>query len=228
MPLHTAAPVVSQNDKVYGTEDILLALCGSVSRVLEMASRSPIRYASMVQRIQKTCLKPDIGCFILFDGGLSGLVIINFSAAEAMELYDHYMLSMGMDKKSLASSYTSDEVSNAMGELMTQIVGDFTSRASRVFQTHITRNQPKMLVLNQPVILRVDSNRDRPEARRVTFFTGANNIFYLELAIDHTEFICFFDDEMTEETSPDDLFAQAKRQVVASPEDKDAANHSPL
>ena len=29
---------------------------------------------------------------------------------------------------------------------------------------------------------------DRPEARRVTFYTARNNIFYLELAIDHTEF----------------------------------------
>jgi hypothetical protein len=35
----------------------------------------------MVQRISRTCLKPDIGCFVLFDGGFSGLVVKNFSAA---------------------------------------------------------------------------------------------------------------------------------------------------
>jgi hypothetical protein len=52
----------------------------------------------MVQRITKTCLKPDIGCFVLFDGGFSGLVVLNFSAQTAMELYESYMLNMGMPK----------------------------------------------------------------------------------------------------------------------------------
>ena len=41
-----------------------------------------------------------------------------------MELYESYMLSMGMAKDELASSHTSDEVSNVMGELMNQIVVD--------------------------------------------------------------------------------------------------------
>ena len=58
----------------------------------------------MVQRISKTCLKPDIGCFVLFDGGFSGLVIINFSAQAAMELYSNYLLNMGLSKSDLASS----------------------------------------------------------------------------------------------------------------------------
>ena len=71
-----------------------------------------------------------------------------------------------------------------MGELMNQVVGDFTGKIRRELQTHITQNQPKMLVLNKQVMLSVDANLDNPEARRVTFYTGNNNIFYLELAID--------------------------------------------
>lgn len=43
-----------------------------------------------------------------------------------------------------------------------------------------------MLVLNKQVILSVDTNLDNPEARRVTFFNGGNNIFYLEMATDRT------------------------------------------
>ena len=54
---------------IFGTEDLLLSLCNSVTRVLNVATNSQIRYAAMVQRISKTCLKPDIGCFVLFDGG---------------------------------------------------------------------------------------------------------------------------------------------------------------
>jgi len=163
----------------------------------------------MVQRITKTCLKPDIGCFVLFDGGFSGLVVINFSAQTAMELYESYMLNMGMPKGELASAHTSDEVSDIMGELMNQIVGDFTGKVRRELQTHITQNQPKMLVLNKQVVLSVDTHLDQPESRRVTFYTGKNNIFYLELAIDHTEFIKLHDFEANEIPDPDVLIAQA-------------------
>lgn len=208
---------------VYGTEDVLTSLCNSVTRVLSVATQGPVHYSGMVQRITKTCLKPDIGCFVLFDGGFSGLVIINFSAAAAMEIYERYMLSMGMSADDLASAFTSDEVSNVMGELMNQVVGDFTGKVRRELQTHITQNQPKMLVLNQQVMLSVDANLDQPEARRVTFYTGNNNIFYLELAIDRTQFIKLYDFEPQEAPDPDALMAQA---AAAAPAAAPAASAS--
>ncbi len=217
---------------VFGTEDVLISLCNSVSKVLTAASHSEIRYSPMVQRISKTCLKPDIGCFVLFDGGFSGLVILNFSAQAAMELYERYMLNMGMDKAGLASSCTSDEVSNVMGELMNQIVGDFTGKIGRELQTHITQNQPKMLAINKQVMLSVDANLDKPEARRVTFYTGSNNIFYLELAIDRTEFIKLHDFEPHEIPDPDELIAQANgggvKPVQASPVKDASGDHDEL
>jgi chemotaxis protein CheY-P-specific phosphatase CheC len=207
---------------VFGTEDILMSLCNSVTEVLNVATQSQVRYSGMVQRISKTGLRPDIGCFVLFDGGFSGLVVINFSAQAAMELYETYLLSMGMSRDELATSYTSDEVSNVMGELMNQIVGNFTGKVGRQLQTHITQNQPKMLVLNKQVMLSVDTNLDKPEARRVTFYTARNNIFYLELAIDKTEFIRLFDFEAGEAPDPDDLLEQASGPKAVS---KPASNN---
>ena len=215
---------------VYGTEDLLTSLCNSVTRVLNVATQCEIHYSGMVQRITKTCLKPDIGCFVLFDGGFSGLVVLNFSAQTAMELYESYMLNMGMPKSELASSHTSDEVSNIMGELMNQIVGDFTGKVRRELQTHITQNQPKMLVLNKQVVLSVDTQLDQPEARRVTFYTGRNNIFYLELAIDRTEFIKLHDFEVNETLNPDDVIAQAnaEREVQATAPTESTSEHDEL
>jgi len=207
---------------VFGTEDLLVSLCNSVTKVLSVATQSDIRYSGMVQRITKTCLKPDIGCFVLFDGGFSGLVVINFSAAAAMELYQNYMLHMGMAKEDLAASHTSDDVSNVMGELMNQMVGDFTGKVGRELQTHITQNQPKMLVLNKQVMLSVDTNLDNPEARRVTFFTSNNNIFYLELATDRTEFIKLHDFDAQEVTDPDMVIAE-----VAAKKGKAKAQKTP-
>ena len=134
-----------------------------------------------------------------------------------MELYESYMLNMGMPKSELALAHTSDEVSNIMGELMNQIVGDFTGKVRRELQTNITQNQPKMLVLNKQVVLSVDTQLDQPESRRVTFYTGRNNIFYLELAIDRTEFIKLHDFEVNEALSPDEVIAQANAALSAGP-----------
>jgi chemotaxis protein CheY-P-specific phosphatase CheC len=199
---------------VFGTEDLLIGLCNSVTKVLTTATHSKIHYSGMVQRITKTCLKPDIGCFVLFDGGFSGLVVINFSARASMELYESYMLNMGMPKEGLASSYTSDDVNNVLGELMNQIVGDFTSKVQRVLQTHITQSQPKMLVLSKQVMLSVDTHLDNPEGRRVTFFTGSHNIFYLEMTTDRTDFIKLYDFEPGEPVNPEALIEQ----VAANPQ----------
>ena len=200
---------------VFGTEDILISVCNSVKNVLTVSTQSQIRYSGVIQRITKTCLKPDIGCFVLFDGAFSGLVIINFSAEAAMELYESYMLNMGIPKKDLARAHTSDDVSNVMGELMNQVVGDFSEKVGRELQTHITQNQPKMLVLNKQVIMSVDTHLDQPEARRVTFYTGKNNIFYLELAVDGTELIKLFDFERADAPDPDSLFEQAGQEGQA-------------
>lgn len=197
--------ITEESRVVYGTEDLLTSLCNSVIRVLNVATHSKIHYSAMVQRITKIGLKPDIGCFVLFDGGFAGLVVLNFDGDTAMEIYEKYMLNMGMPKSELAGSFTSDEVANILGELMNQIVGDFTGKIRRELQTNITQNQPKMLVLTKQVMLSVDTPLDRPEMRRVSFFTEKNNIFYLELAIDRTEFIKLHDFDAHEAPDPDAL-----------------------
>lgn len=51
-----------------------------------MATHSQIHSFSEVQRISKTCLKPDIGCFVLSDGGFSGLVILTLGASRPWNL----------------------------------------------------------------------------------------------------------------------------------------------
>jgi len=210
----------AEKDVVYGTEDLLMSLCNSVVRVLNVATQSRVNYSGMVQRITKTGLKPDIGCFVMFDGGFTGLVVLNFAADTAMEIYERYMLHMGMPKSELANYYTSDEVSNIMGELMNQIVGDFTGKVRRELQTNITQSQPKMLVLNKQVMLSVDTPLDRPEMRRVTFYTEKNNIFYLELAIDRTEFIKLHDfdsQEVDTDSLMDSEFANKAKGAEPAP-----------
>ncbi|WP_162062875.1 DUF3334 family protein [Vibrio taketomensis] len=202
-----------KKNKIVTTEDILLKLCQSVSGVLSSATDSHVSYSAMVQKINKTSLKPDFGCFVLFDGGFSGLVVINFTAKAALEIYTKYMQHMGIPAEELAIAHTSDEVGDVLGELMNQLVGDFTNKIRKELQTHITQNQPKMLSLNKQVILSVDTNLDRPQARRVTFSTENHNIFYLELAMDKTEFIQLEDFDADEDENPDDILERTQQQM---------------
>ncbi|MEI8636635.1 DUF3334 family protein [Vibrio coralliilyticus] len=223
--------MINEKNKIITTEDILLKLCQSVSGVLTSATSSDISYSAMVQKITKTSLKPDFGCFVLFDGGFSGLVVINFTSKAALEIYTNYMRNMGMPEEELAVLHTSDEVGDVLGELMNQLVGDFTNQVRKDLQTHITQNQPKMLTLNKQVILSVDTNLDRPQARRVTFSTENGNIFYLELAMDKTEFIQLEEFESHEDESPDSILEQAQKKLTSkkeSPKEEADPNGSDL
>lgn len=197
--------------KAISTDDVLLMLCGSVKKVLSVATQTQINYSPMVQKITRTCLRPDIGCFVLFDGGFSGLVIINFSAPAAMELYRAYMMSMGMPESELATQHTSEEVGNMLGELMNQIVGDFTGNVGSELLVSINQNQPKMLTINKEVVVSIDTNLDRAQARRVSFTTANRNVFYMELAMDRTEFIQLHDFER-EEIDPDRIVEEIGQQ----------------
>jgi len=200
---------------VVTTDDILLMLCKAVTSVLGSATGRPVKYSAMVQKIHKTCLKPDLGCFVLFDGGFSGLVVINFTAPAALELYHTYMSNMGMPEEELASQHTSDEVANVLGELMNQMVGDFTGQVGKELLTSINQNQPKMLTINKEVMLSINTNLDRPQARRVTFTTEKHNIFYLELAMDKTEFIQLHEFEKEGDINPDQIIENTKRSAQA-------------
>ncbi|GIU18952.1 MULTISPECIES: DUF3334 family protein [unclassified Shewanella] len=198
------------------TDDILLKLCHSVSHVLFSTTHSQVSHAGMVQSITRTCLKPDLGCFSIFDGGFSGLVVINFSAPAALEIYREYMLNMGMPESELAFSHTSDEVADVMGELMNQILGDFINKISKELQTSISQSQPKMLTINKELTISIDTNLDEAVARRVSFKTKSNHVFYLEFAMDKTEFIKLSEFEVDEDFDLDELLAE-HGQLLASP-----------
>jgi chemotaxis protein CheY-P-specific phosphatase CheC len=207
---------MAKRTKPISTEDILVILCRSVSQVISTATNTTVNYSPMVQRITRTCLRPDIGCFVLFDGGFSGLVIINFSADSAMEIYRTYMKSMGMPDSELATQHTSDEVGNTLGELMNQIVGDFTGKVGHELLVSINQNQPKMLTINKEVMVSIDTNLDRPQSRRLAFTTANHNPFYLELSMDKTDFIKLHD-YVPEEVDPDRIIEETGQAAAEAP-----------
>ena len=65
-----------------------------------------------------------------------------------------------------------------------------------------------MLTINKELTISIDANLDDAVARRVSFKTENNHIFYLEFAMDKTEFIKLDEFEYDEEFDPDSLLEQ--------------------
>lgn len=203
-----------KNKKTFSTDDILLILCKSVSKVLSEASGNPVKYSPVVQRVAKTSLKPDIGCFVLFDGVFSGLVIMNFSAKAAMELYHCYMLNMGMPADDLAHRHTSEEVGNTLGELMNQAVGEFTAALEHELMISVTQSQPKMIAISREVALAINTNIENPQARKVAFQTKGHNSFFMEMAMEKIIFTQIEDFEPGERQDVDDILADVQNEAL--------------
>ncbi|MBF0258317.1 MAG: DUF3334 family protein [Desulfamplus sp.] len=201
---------------IQSTDEILLILCKSVQKVLAKASGEAISFSPIVQKISKTCLKPDIGCFTVFEGGLSGLLIMNFTSEAAMEIYTSYMTNMGMPREELSILHTSDDVANSLGELMSQTMGHFQTDLRQELQVSIKLNLPKMLVINKNIAISIDTKIDSPQYRRVSFETENHCPFFLELCIEKTEFETLFPFEKEKVEDIDDiLIAAQKKQNLA-------------
>ena len=194
--------------KTVNSNDIMLTLCQSVAAVMSTASGRNIKYTPLVQKITKTMLTPDIGTFVMFTGSFSGMVVINFPKETAMELYKSYLGNMGLPESEMAKNYTQDEVSNSLGELMNQMIGDFTRQVSDELHIRIDQSQPKMLVLPREVQISISVNLDNPTFSKVTFHTEGGNVFYVELAMDDTTFTALKDFEMKCALNPDDILEQ--------------------
>ncbi len=211
----------TKKNKTINTDQVLITLCDSVCEILTKASGNKITYSAMVQKITKTCLKPDVASFVLFDGGFNGLVVTNFTSEAALEIYQDYMRNMGMPESEISNSFMADDVANVLGELTNQMVGDFTFKVREQLQTHITQSQPKMMAITKLVQISVDTAMDKPQMRRVTFSTATNKIFYLEFAMDKTEFIKLHDFDAAVTIDPDEILEQSAMEANA-PDSTDA------
>lgn len=208
--INTRSSIVNQesiksNSRTLNCQDIMLYLCDSVSSVLSEATARKIHYTPMIQRINETALRPDIGTFVLFTGSFSGMVVINFPKEAAMEIYSTYMKAMTIPENEIATNYTSEEVAGTLGELMNQILGNFTRGMSTTLHSRIQQSQPKMLTLPHEVKISINMALDKPKVNRVTFLTQDNNVFYVEFAMDDTEFTVMEGENESEEASPDDI-----------------------
>ncbi len=194
------------------TEDIIQLISEGIKTTLNTAANTNVRYSPTFIKTSKTCLRPDIGCFVLFEGGFTGLVAINFNAAAALEIYRKYYLSMGMPEDELATHHSSVEVADTMGELMNQSIGKFQVMVKNQIGVGLSQNQPKMVALNQAMRIALETEVDKPQHRRVEFRTVENHCFYVESTTEKVEFInSSFEDMDSSEIDPEQIMDNEKK-----------------
>ncbi|MDH5559951.1 MAG: DUF3334 family protein [Deltaproteobacteria bacterium] len=164
-------------------------LCMASKEVLESSTGMEITFSETIQKIPRVHLKPEVGCFVLFSGDYSGLMIINFSAESALALYRGSMIHMGMPEDELAIAYTSDEVVDSIGEMINQIIGKVRRQVETQYGLVATNTQPKAIALNSEIILSIDGHDiDKDFCRRLSFKAEGTS-FHIELSMEKTEFI---------------------------------------
>ncbi|MGV1099234.1 DUF3334 family protein [Thiovibrio sp. JS02] len=169
------------------TIDLVAELfCQATKKTLEKSTKKEIKYSKTIQIIPDVGLKPDIGCFVQFSGDYSGLAIINFSAAAAMDLYRSYMLAMGLPEGDLAKEFTSVDVVDTIGEMTNQIMGKAMQMVESKFELTSYIGQPKALALNTAITLTPDL--DYKDSRRLVFSLDTNR-FHMEMSLERTEFV---------------------------------------
>ncbi len=169
------------------TIDIIASLFAqAVQKTLEKSTKKSVKYSKTFMSIPKVCLKPEVGSFVQFSGDYSGLVIINFSAGAALNLYTSYMTTMGLPESELAKESTSGDVVDTIGELTNQIMGRCMRNVESKFDLTSSCGQPKALALNSAITLTpdlIDSDN-----RRIAFSIGTDR-FHLEVAVEKVEFV---------------------------------------
>lgn len=180
-----------QKERIMQTKDATIdivadVLCKATKHVLESCTKKNIKYSNTYQKIEKVTLKPDVGCFVQFSGDYNGLAVLNFSKEAAVLLYQSYMMAMGIPENELARDFTSNEVSDSIGEMTNQLMGLLMRSVEDKFGLSSFCGQPKALSLITPITLIIDS--DFRENRRVVFNVDHYK-FHIELALEKTEFI---------------------------------------
>ncbi len=211
--------------------DVLKILCEAIKETLATVTASNVTYSSTFIKTNKTCLRPDIGCFVLFEGGFTGLVAMNFSGEAALEIYKKYNLNMGMPEEELANHHTSSEVADTIGELMNQCVGKFQVMLKKELGIGVNQNQPKMVALNQAMKISLETEIDKPLFMRVEFRTQENRLFYLEITFEKVDFIMEKTPDVVDENDTDvdieklleggDVPSQATKDAGGGPVDEE-------
>jgi CheY-specific phosphatase CheX len=174
------------------TIDVVAQILGqSTVEVMQRSSGSSAQFANYLQKIPSVNLKPDVSCFIQFEGDYRGLLVMNFPQETALEYYRASMIHMGMPPEEVSENYISDQVLDSVGEMVNQLIGKFRQKMQTKYGFFATNRRPKPLEIVDSILLSIQGvpNDDMERCRRLSFRFMDKFPFTIEFFLEKTEFI---------------------------------------
>ena len=193
----------------------------SAQEVIESATGVKVVTAKTMQKVSMVSMRPDIGCFVLFSGDYSGLLIMNFSGQAALSIYRRSMIKLGMPEEELSTEFTAEDVVNSIGETINQVIGKARRSIEHQYGLGATATQPRAIALNSSIMLTVDAHDVSDELCRRLSFKIDGHPFHIEMAMEKAEFI-----SLEEGLNPHERNAETLKHEVNMDEYRDKASAS--
>jgi CheY-specific phosphatase CheX len=127
----------------------------------------------------------DIGAFVTFSGDYSGIMVLNFDGAAALEIVQDTLLLLGLPQEDVPSHFSNDEVRNNIGEVTNQVVGRCRTMVQDKFDLSARANIPAVVPITVAVSMSMATKEPTElECTRIAFTTAKRNRFYMELALE--------------------------------------------
>lgn len=174
-----------------------------IKEVLSINTGTTLRIAPTLQKLEFVALRPDIAAFVEFNGDYNGLLCMNFSHKAALELYRTSMLFLGVPESEIATDPYSNEVTNFVGEMVNQIIGNFRKKVENIYGLSATNHQPRAIPISHTIVMYINTLSNAQQCRRLCFRTQDGNPFYAEISLEQMEFIPIETKEDTESSAED-------------------------
>lgn len=163
--------------------------------VMQGSSGTEVIAAPYFQKIPSIYLKPDVSCFIQFEGDYRGLLVTNFPKQTATEYFRSSMLFMGLPPEEIPENYDAEQVLDSVGELVNQLIGRIRQKIQAKYGFHGTNRRPKPLEIVDSILLSIQGipNNSMEECRRLSFRFQDKFPFTIEFYLERTEFVLLQD-----------------------------------
>jgi CheY-specific phosphatase CheX len=162
----------------------------AVQEVLKSSCKLDVVAGKTVQFLSTIQISEDIGAFVCFNGNYSGLMVLNFEGAAALEIVKSLMLSMGMPDDEIPAHYMTDDVRSSIGEFVNHIIGNARAKIQKEYDLSANATIPAVIPIATPIGLFFKSAiTEGHDCIRLVFRTPENNRFHLELTMESSRFI---------------------------------------
>lgn len=153
--------------------------------LIQGSTGNPIHVSKTALQVTGIQMSNDIGAFVTFSGDYSGIMVLNFEGAAALEIVQDSLLRLGLPQEEIPTHFSNDEVRNNIGEVANQVIGKCRTMIQDKYDLSARANIPAVVPITVAVSLSMVTKEPMElECVRVAFTTAKRNKFYMELALE--------------------------------------------